>query len=869
MAVISPISNTSLSTASGFYRAEAYNIGMFSTTDLALTSTRTINVTFANAGTLQKVFIALRPNTATADASTFKDVTVTLKESGVTRASVTLTGDQIMNNLNYDTNTLESPYAEGWVKAFSGFAYAVDTVAAKWTLEVTQSVSGTNTWHVRTSDGTNLFYVACCDNAVTFSSGNDCIVADYEVEIDMTATFKGYLGTGDTTRGVCAIAASHSSGGANCSRFVWENPPASAYTLTLDGYMVIAAHGGFRVGTSASPIPVAQKATITFGSASVGTSTNVGFQVPDPNSGTAEGKGNIFLYGEVPTYGATNLAADVAVGANTLTTTDSTGWAINDIIMIGGMNSNSSRDNTFYTITAISGTSITFTPVLATVARKAGYSVIRQNGYGVKLQHTAGSLGSTTAQNIAGFSNVQFSGVEMSRIYITGSGNAGVNSWISGDSVANRSRWFFRDCTHYASDNYQPVMFALYCSPEGIEFTRCYCYRTQLHNGLTSVASSYQQGLTMDACRVIYVPTFQTMVTMPFAPNSITNCYFESWVGGNSAFIVLQGANITFNDNKFFQSAGNQYGLCGVNGLFNSTFYRNKFDGAPFVAIGCRGSATGVKWVDSEFGQTVSNVNDFNIETGQYVNMIFESSAGTFNPVTSALGNWAAGSAVYVADDNNSANVDKAWLRRGYFQRCGSGLSDTTVRTAGGYSMRLQPTSGTDPLNWPNLVAERAVPTGNIQNKTMTVSCWVYINNTAYDAGTYQLPRLNVKYDNATTTYAQATATFGSWQQLAVTITPTTTFGQIEVWLSAATDAAGSNAYVYVDDFNVAYPAGVQVSLGALDLWANGTPVWPPIATFPALGGIWDEAMSAHTVSGSYGAKVKKLLELGQFVGLK
>lgn len=44
--IISDSSNAAynglLSTASGFWRAEAYNLGMFSTTQLALTSTRTI-----------------------------------------------------------------------------------------------------------------------------------------------------------------------------------------------------------------------------------------------------------------------------------------------------------------------------------------------------------------------------------------------------------------------------------------------------------------------------------------------------------------------------------------------------------------------------------------------------------------------------------------------------------------------------------------------------------------------------------------------------------------------------------------------------------------------------------------------------------
>ena len=65
--------------------------------------------------------------------------------------------------------------------------------------------------------------------------------------------------------------------------------------------------------------------------------------------------------------------------------------------------------------------------------------------------------------------------------------------------------------------------------------------------------------------------------------------------------------------------------------------------------------------------------------------------------------------------------------------------------------------------------------------------------------------------------------------------------------------ATGTNRYFYVDDVNVAYPAGVAIDLGNLDLWAEGLPVAPAIATVPSLGGVWDEPLSAHTIPGSMG----------------
>jgi hypothetical protein len=75
--------------------------------------------------------------------------------------------------------------------------------------------------------------------------------------------------------------------------------------------------------------------------------------------------------------------------------------------------------------------------------------------------------------------------------------------------------------------------------------------------------------------------------------------------------------------------------------------------------------------------------------------------------------------------------------------------------------------------------------------------------------------------------------------------------------ITGATDATTTNRYFYVDDFNVAYPAGVQIDLGGLDLWANGLPVEPAIATMPSITGVWDEPLSAHTIAGSAGKILK------------
>lgn len=173
----------------------------------------------------------------------------------------------------------------------------------------------------------------------------------------------------------------------------------------------------------------------------------------------------------------------------------------------------------------------------------------------------------------------------------------------------------------------------------------------------------------------------------------------------------------------------------------------------------------------------------------------------------------------------NGINNDFDYNVLGTFQKTGMGLTDTTVHTAGGYAIRLHPEDITQPLFW-----DQDVPTGDIQNKAMAVVIWAKINNAAYWAGTHQMPRLTVTYDDGSVVYAQM-AQNTEWQQLFVSFTPTTSFPSINVKVGGYTDATGTNAQFYFDDCSVLYPAGVTVNLGSLDLWSKGFPLVPTIAT--------------------------------------
>ena len=233
MAVIVSNGATNLSTASGFYRAESYNLSSYSTTYLVLSSTRTINVTFANAGNCKGLILHLT------GAGTNKNVTVELQEntgSWTTRASKTLTVTDIASN---SLGLLCSTY----IKAFE-FAtpYAVDTTASKWRFQITQGTGNAYNWSLRTSNGTAPSYVTWCDNAVSYAT-NDVIIAKEPITIDQDCTFKGLLSTGDSVNSICAIACASTTRDPTANgMIVWDDTPSASYTMNIDGFLVLSAY---------------------------------------------------------------------------------------------------------------------------------------------------------------------------------------------------------------------------------------------------------------------------------------------------------------------------------------------------------------------------------------------------------------------------------------------------------------------------------------------------------------------------------------------------------------------------------------------------------------------------------------------------
>jgi len=832
MAVIISNGATTLNTASGFYRAESYNLGGFSATTLALTAARTIPVTFANAGNCMGVIISLGATT-----HINRTVTVTLQENVASvwtdRVSSVLTGAQIANSV---ANTLQST----WIRPFEfSVPYAVDTTASKWRFSIIQSGGTVGTWGLVTSNGTAPMYATWCDTAATYAL-NDVIIAKDRITIDRDCRFNGLLSTGETVNSVCGIACSSNSGDYTANAMIiWENAPVASYTMTIDGYFVFGSHAGFHVGTEASPIPTAQKAVIVEVANTLGTAGNTGINIAGNNPTVSRiGRMNIRMYGEVPSVRSTTLASNAANSQPNIVTSTATGWSIGDSLVVCKADTAGVTAETVpFTISSIAGVNITLNTNIVTAARLAGGHVMRLNGYGVEYKQTT----TTTALHyVNGINDIVFSGVWLSGISMAPS--QGTSGWY--DDTANIGGILVQDCA--LSNGALTGGVTLFNS-------------TNFLNGSPNVFKRNH------AFKASFIGTY-------YGPASGTKLFEDNIMMNSSSFANFsRNVNVLIDSNYVYNSGGQPVSV--GSGLFNSTISNNVFWGlnatvradGPMMNVIWQNNShdkiTRVFWnfsvlqnvraINESYGVSaaVSYIHEYFANYVPYSNLtVIDSIIGTVTNPAQSNPEGVDGSKVSFQNYDQVTNADSTYLPYGEIHRAGTGLTDTTVRTAGGFAMRFQP-YGMNLMHW-----EQTIPTGNIQNKTMTISCWVRINLAAYYAGTYTLPTLTVTYDQTSTATSVATATAGSWQQLAVTFTPTTTFGQVEMKITGATNASlGANSYFYVDDFNVAYPAGVQIDLGGLDLWANGLPVEPAIATMPSITGVWDEPLSAHTTAGTMG----------------
>lgn len=817
-----------LSTVNGFYRAEAYNLSPFFSSATAALTTYNHAVTFANAGNCMGLVIFLTPS---ASVTTSKSITVALQEYvatvWTTRVSKILTSLEIhCSSVNTDTGTAS------YITPFR-FAtpYAVDTTASKWRFQITAG-AGTGDWTMRQVSSGNIAYCSWCDTAISFTTNQDQFVAVDDIILDGTITLLGALQTGDTVNSVAGWVCSGADKSlTNSCRLKWDSAPASAYTVTVKGFILLGVASGFQAGTEASPIQNSEMGTLDITDATVGTNTNYassGFA--NCLKGFPRG-GTIQIYGEIPSVEDTELSAPASSGQANIVTKAETGWVNGDKVVIGRQTTKGNADATIYTVSSVSTTTVTLTTNLA-VNRAVDASVFKMNGYGFKLT-SSGAAGCRIS--MGGLTNFILTGVEVYNVQfnLTPLGappldNGGVNELY----LTEHCSFYHNLATNGSSflpPSYTPQLAGHTINHCNFFKSVPFCQALFVGNGHGVFTITNNIIINNDASYSLnYIgPTGQwTMTDNKFENNA------NSW-------IRLGGFKSTFRRNKFYGSTANGGSGAGAVYIYGAFIIddwgENTYDNCTTAVGVANVQSWFVKATADEFGQVTANTYDIWPYYRGLSDIHFDNCkgniAGYYN--TEML----SGFTLRLSKINQVDGNDRFEMAEGIIYKAGDGLSDTTKHT-GAYCMKWVPLRtwtgyATSQMEW-----EQKVPTENIQNKTMSIGIWVNISNAAYYGGNYTMPTLTVNYDNGSIVTGEAAKATG-WQYVFVSFTPLTTYGELTVTFKGWSDATAPNGTFYTADMSVLYPAGHTIALGAMGTWAGALPVMPSISTSVSAADVW------------------------------
>ncbi|MDD5707166.1 MAG: hypothetical protein PHR35_14680 [Kiritimatiellae bacterium] len=938
MTVVISNGQTTLNTAGGFYRVEADNLSWFNGSQ-ALTSTRYIAFTAANAGNCQGVVISL----VDIGLNISKSVTVTLQEfSGgawgdVAGATKTLTAAEICGA--YMTGSYAG-YGQYIVPFVLGVPHAITVTPATWRFKVEQAAGGVATnWYMYTSDVGNLypFFAMWCDTAVSFNN-DDILICKDKVTIDKTTSFGAKLGTSDAGNGVgCVICSNGVHAEANdVALLEWANPPAASYTLTVKGLMVMPQFAGFRVGSkrtaavtishaapgvvtkllhglvanqmisftttgalpaplsptrgvyyyvktvldpdtftiSAAPggpaidtttdgsgvhtmewgrIPFAQRAIVDWVAPMVGT-VLPGIFGRSTSINTSYGGESVFVNGQIPRYSKTTLSIDANTGQKNLVCVDAVDWINGDRVVIGKQNVKGGGETTEYTVDSVAGNTVTLTSNLLTYLRRAGATVLRLDHSGVKFSRNGGGNQYVLTPCFFELTGADF----YNQIFITFGGSIYKHAAILSTA---RAQLLVQDCVAWVNSTAYFYLVSGSVLHDGMLVERLYGHRIC---GLTAMVPAGIRGfaagrLTHKDC--VYVSYYCNGSWLSVSASILLTsqgCSYEN--ASNSAavhFLSFTGVNSVFKDNYFWGSGNTEdnLGAVIVGALTNPLeISNNHFDNNTCALV--FGAYTSVKAIDegSAFGSEYANTTDIGFAIGCFPDYVFNAPDGSLVISEVNVGEMIVGGRVGFVDFDGVATDDRDIYTLAKIQRTNASLPDSTVRTAGGSAMRIEPTSADSRFEF-----TYDVPTGDLTGHTMAMAIWCKINSAVYWGGTtFEMPRLTVNYDNGTVIYSEATAMTG-WQLLAVYFTPMTSTGKIVVTQSSLTDALLTDAYVYWDDAAVMYPAGETLNLGGLDIWDNALPVLPPIATVMSAMEAWS-VLSTISFGGNTMGELVKLL---------
>jgi len=684
-------------------------------------------------------------------------------------------------------------------------------------------------------------YWVWSDTSLNFTNGDTFIVKNY-------LTINSSLYTGYNTAvadyatnsryAIYICSNINNLDASNNSYLRWENPPLASYTLKLCGDIVGFTYSGLTIGSSENRIPYSKQAIID--------PSNWGFTYQYFGySSNFYPFQSIQLYGEEPSIRIAYAAFNASSGQKIVKTDTSTGWLPGESLFYGPVDvTGVSYANNINTVGSVDGSTITMGTNLG-ITLLAGGSIINVERYGISI----GNLLLASSIYVFPLHYV----IKGTRFNNTITNSTGLVTYIPDPSYTttpelNGNLHYRSSAAAYAVGGIQFQRSTL----KGLNVLRNYglgcpaipILSTTYSSTFTSGAINIKDNINITSGSIWKVTTgLGTVRNLLFENNRFYNLPCTAYYQ-----ITCAGINNSYINNDWYGISLSSGSPVYIGGLSNSVFRNNTINRCT-RGYHMGGSIINVKFFNERYGNLTANTTDFSITSGTYIDLTNNNSSTNINFSTTDYELTVPTSKFRVTSENGVLNADTVHMPFGRLKRTGYNLSDETVHTAGTdkYALRFEPTSTTDLLEWVQIV-----PTGNIQNLTMNISIWVKINSATYYTGFHQNPRITIEYDNGTSTYAEAIDTT-DWQLLSCSFTPTTTFGQLLLSINGLTEATLTDAYFYIDDINVFYPPGVQLSLGNLNLWADALPVTPSIATNINAADVWNIQTSTLTNIGTIG----------------
>ena len=355
------------------------------------------------------------------------------------------------------------------------------------------------------------------------------------------------------------------------------------------------------------------------------------------------------------------------------------------------------------------------------------------------------------------------------------------------------------------------------------------------------------------------------------APASTVSCAFISFLGGTSGASTSNTFNNchSYGSNSVNSTGGYSIGIFTANNnVFNNCTINATRQKAVYLS-----AAVGNIFNNCNFGTMATNTVDIIAATGSlnqnYWNACYFGSATLHSNYLLQLDT----SIAKFQDMDGSTSKHRWYTNYGSWWSAGSGLTDTTVRTAGSLSLVSKPENATTGSAW--IFKIPANPASQVG-----VFGYVYRNAT-FSSGTLKvelfLPgTLLTATPDATYTFPTTTTEWLPFNISAYYSGSVARYAQVRI--TGVTATAG--AYFFVDDL---YDAGTGNKVAGLDLWDEGQPsqimVQSDFSVVPsAVWGysdsntqantmgqrqvdvataVWDEVAGSHTTPGTTGAKLK------------